>query len=237
MVRYNPWPIGRIPKEYLRPELEQVKAFYDYDDARELVDIFEREVAYFAGSTYAVSTDCCTHALELSLRLKAEIGELKYGDTVVIPEYTYVSVPMTLAKLGLKWKYKDEKWEGLYEINTPGLTRVVDGAVRWRRSMYIYGSLHCLSFQIKKRIPIGRGGMILTDNKDYYDWLKLASYDGRDLKTRYTDTDHIKTYGYHYYMTPEDAARGLILMQMIKEEGDTGFWNSYPNLKTWLKEH
>lgn len=237
MVNYNPWPIGKIPKEYLRPELEQVKAFFDYTDARELVDIFEREVAYFAGSKYAVATDCCTHAIELSLRLKAEIGDIKYGDTVIIPEYTYVSVPMTLAKLGLKWKYKNEKWEGLYEINTPGLTRVIDGAVRWQRHMYIYGSLHCLSFQIKKRIPIGRGGMILTDNKDYRDWLKFASYDGRDLNTRYTDKNHIKTYGYHYYMTPEDAARGLILMQMIKEEGDTGFWNAYPNLREWLNEY
>lgn len=236
MVKYNPWPIGRVPKEYLRPELEDVKQYFQYEDARDLVDIFEREVAYFAGSQYAVSTDCCTHAIELALRLKAELGEIRHGDTIIIPEYTYVSLPMTIAKLGLKFKFHDLKWEGLYKLDAPGITTVVDGAVRWRKDMYIYGSLHCLSFQIKKRIPIGRGGMILTDNKDYYDWLRFARYDGRDMDTRYTDKNHIKTYGYHYYMTPEDAARGLILMQKIKEQGDTGFWNNYPNLREWLKE-
>jgi dTDP-4-amino-4,6-dideoxygalactose transaminase len=225
-----------VPKEYLRPELEDVKQYFQYEDARDLVDIFEREVAYFAGSQYAVSTDCCTHAIELSLRLKAELGEIRHGDTIIIPEYTYVSLPMTIAKLGLKFKFHDLKWEGLYKLDAPGITTVVDGAVRWRKDMYIYGSLHCLSFQIKKRIPIGRGGMILTDNKDYYDWLRFARYDGRDMDTRYTDKNHIKTYGYHYYMTPEDAARGLILMQKIKEQGDTGFWNNYPNLREWLKE-
>jgi len=236
MVKYNAYPLGRIPKEYLRPELEAVKEYYDYDDARELVDIFEREVAYFAGAKYAVATDCCTHAIELSLRLKAELGEIAQGDTVIIPEYTYVSLPMTIAKLGMKFKFSDLKWEGLYKLDAPGITTVVDGAVRWRKDMYIYGTLHCLSFQIKKRIPIGRGGMILTDNKDYWEWLKLASYDGRDLNVSYVDKNHIKTYGYHYYMTPEDAARGLILMKKIKEEGDTGFWNNYPNLREWLKE-
>lgn len=237
MVKYNPWPIGRVPKEFLRPELEDVKQYFQYEDARDLIDIFEREVAYFAGSKYAVSTDCCTHAIELSLRLKAELGEIGHGDTIIIPKYTYVSLPMTIAKLGLRFKFNDLKWEGLYKLDAPGITTIVDGAVRWRKDMYIYGSLHCLSFQIKKRIPIGRGGMVLTDNKDYYDWLKLARYDGRDMDTRYTDKEHIKTYGYHYYMTPEDAARGLILMQKIKEEGDTGFWNNYPNLEEWLKEH
>lgn len=237
MVKYNPWPIGRIPKEYLRPELEEVRKYYEYDDARELIDIFERKVALFAGSKYGVSTDCCTHAIELSLRLKAELGEIAYGDTVIIPQFTYVSLPMTLRKLGLNFKFSDLKWEGLYKLDAPGITSVVDGAVRWTKGMYIYGSLHCLSFQIKKRIPIGRGGMILTDNKDYYEWLKLARYDGRDMDTRYTDKEHIKSYGYHYYMTPEDAARGLILMEQIKEEGDTGFWNNYPNLKEWLNEH
>ena len=40
--------------------------------------------------------------------------------------------------------------------------------------MYIGGdNFQTLSFQIKKRLPIGRGGMILTDDKKY-DWLVKA---------------------------------------------------------------
>jgi len=32
------------------------------------VDEFEKAIAKFYGSTFAVAVDCCTHAIELSLR-------------------------------------------------------------------------------------------------------------------------------------------------------------------------
>ena len=122
-------------------------------------------------------------------------------------------------------------WSGIYRIDG---SRVYDGAVRWKKNMYVPNSLQCLSFQIKKRIPIGRGGMILCSSKEEYDWFKLAVYDGRDLKTKYDSPDHLKMLGYHYYMTPEDAARGVILMDHIKEEGDTGNYSMYPNVNDML---
>jgi dTDP-4-amino-4,6-dideoxygalactose transaminase len=78
--------------------------------------------------------------------------------------------------------------------------------------------------------------MVLTDNPDFYEYLKMASYDGRDLLTPYDSKEHVRVLGYHYYMTPEDAARGLLLMRKIKEEGDSGTWENYPNLRQWLKE-
>jgi dTDP-4-amino-4,6-dideoxygalactose transaminase len=81
-------------------------------------------------------------------------------------------------------------------------------------------ALQTLSFQFKKRIPIGKGGMVLTDDYDAYKMIKLMSYDGRDLTTPYDSPDHIKTIGYHMYMTPEDAARGIILMDIMPEIND-----------------
>jgi dTDP-4-amino-4,6-dideoxygalactose transaminase len=42
--------------------------------------------------------------------------------------------------------------------------------------MYVgLDALQVVSFQIKKRIPIGRGGIILTDDFEAYKWLKMAS--------------------------------------------------------------
>jgi dTDP-4-amino-4,6-dideoxygalactose transaminase len=234
-MQYNPWPIGKLPDELKRPELELVKEYFNYSDPREIIGEFERMVAEFAGSKFAVAVDCCTHAIELSLRLKNHLGQIKEKDIIYVPENTYVSVPMTLYHLGFNVQFKPEKWEGLYSLDSVGKLVIVDGAVRWKRGMYIEDSLHCLSFQIKKRIPIGRGGMILTNDYDYYKWLKLASYDGRDLDTPYDSDDHIKLVGFHYYMTPEDAARGIILMNKIKQEGDSGGWMNYPNLLKWLK--
>lgn len=71
---------------------------------------------------------------------------------------------------------------------------------------------------MKKTIPIGKGGIILTDDYDAYKWLKLASYDGRNLTTPYNSESHINMIGYHMYMTPEDAARGILLMDAINEK-------------------
>ena len=101
--------------------------------------------------------------------------------------------------------------------------------------MFLGGDhIQCLSFQIKKRLPIGRGGAILTNSKDEYRKLKLMSYDGRDLTLPYTDPEHLKAIGWHHYMTPEDAARGIILMSKIpKTNKDTMSYANYPDLRNW----
>jgi dTDP-4-amino-4,6-dideoxygalactose transaminase len=93
-----------------------------------------------------------------------------------------------------------------------------------------------VSFQIKKRVPIGKGGIILTDSEDAYKWLKLASYDGRDLNTPYTSEEHVQMLGYHMYMTPEDAARGIILMDSVPEQNeDTGNHTTYIDVSEIFK--
>ena len=75
----------------------------------------------------------------------------------------------------------------------------------------IRNSLQIISFQIKKRIHIGKGGMILTNYQQSYEWLKLASNSGRHLDKPYKE-DSIGMIGWNMYMTPEDAARGIIIM-------------------------
>lgn len=236
---YNPWPLGHVPKELQRPELDQLKSLgYNFNDPRDVIGLFETKVANFAGSSYAVAVDCCTHAIELSLRYMLMKKEICVGDIVHIPNRTYVSVPITLINLGFKVEFVDYSWSGMYGIKFPERsTQVIDCAVRWIEKMYCgFNAFQCLSFQIKKPIPIGRGGMILCDDIEEYEWLKLASYDGRDLNSPYDSEDHIKMkYGFHYYMTPEDAARGIILMDNIKFTGDSGDSESYPDTKKMLQ--
>ena len=81
-----------------------------------------------------------------------------------------------------------------------------------------------------------KGGIILTDDENAAKMLKLMSYDGRDLSIPYNDPNHIKTMGYHMYMTPEDAARGIILMDNVPEENeDSGSSNVYPDVEEMIK--
>lgn len=229
---YNSWPLGKIPKEFQRPEPDIIKEMgYLWDDPRDIVDIFEEKISKFSGSKYAISVDCCSNGIFLCIKYLQMLGVIK--KKVTIPSRTYVSIPMQIYHAGWIPEFEDREWKGIYQL---GDTKIWDGAGRYTKNMYISDSLHVLSFQIKKKVPIGKGGVILTNDKNAYDWLKLASYDGRDLKLSYTDENHVKQIGWHMYMTPEDAARGIILMDRVPEVNED-FQNDkmYPDLRELLK--
>lgn len=227
-MTYNSWPLGKLPKEKQRSEPEKIKKLgYKWEDPREIIEIFENKVAEFAGSKYAVSVDCCSHALFLCIKYMGYFGDIQ------IPSNTYISVPMQIFNADCTPVFRNIEWSGIYQLHP---LPIYDAAVRWSKGMYIKDSLMCISFQIKKTIPIGRGGIILTDNKKAYNKLKLMSYDGRDLNTPYDSLGHVKCKGYHMYMTPEDAARGIILMDTNKKEGDSGNSSMYPDVsKIWRR--
>jgi hypothetical protein len=82
------------------------------------------------------------------------IGELNTSVELEIPKMTYVSAPMQIINAGNKVTFEDLEWSGVYQLKG---SRVWDGAVRWTKDMYVgLDALQVVSFQIKKRIPIGR---------------------------------------------------------------------------------
>lgn len=171
------------------------------------VSKFERIIADYYNAPYAVATDCCTHAIELCLRL----AEPEY--TINCPNRTYVSVPMTFEKLGMDWMFDEYDWEDYYHI---GCTNIIDAAVYWKKDGYVPGTLMCLSFQYKKHLNLGRGGMILLDDEKTYRTLSKTKYDGRLDNIPWAEQD-IDTLGYHYYMTPETALKGIEQFEIVKD--------------------
>ena len=228
MTEYKSWPLGQLPPEFQRPELDQLKKNgYKFSDPREVVDIFEKKVAKFAGAKYGIAVDCCSHGLFLSLKWYKDVMKM-ITEHIHIPRYTYCSVPMQIIHAGFKPVFEDVTWSGIYQLRP---FDIWDGAVRWTQGMYKSG-FHIVSFQLKKRIPIGRGGMILTNDIKAADWLRKMTYDGRDLTISYMDDD-FEHCGYHYYMTPEDAARGILLMDQVpKKNLDSGNNRTYSDLST-----
>ena len=88
----------------------------------------------------------------------------------------------------------------------------------------------CLSFHIKKHLKIGKGGIILTDNEDAAKWFKQARYEGRSEKLYHEDD--IDMIGWNMYMTPQEAAHGLALMQNISwDNQDLDENNGYRDLR------
>ena len=166
---------------------------------------FETALAEFTGAPRAIMTDCCTHAIELCLRHD------KVKEVTMTP-FTYLSIPMIMHKLNIKYVYENhspKQWIGEYPF---GLTRIWDSARRLEKNMYRPGTMQCLSFGHDKPLAIGRGGAILLDDESAYQALIRMRYDGRDLAISPWIEQQEFRVGYHYRPTIEEAQRGLELL-------------------------
>ena len=175
-----------------------------------IVKNFEDEIANFTGSKFAISVDSCTNALFL-------ISKYLNVQEVIIPSKTYLSVPQSIIHAGgtviFDKREETNNWEGLYQLKP---YPIYDSAKRLRKNMYIKDSFMALSFHIKKVLGISKGGMILTDDKLAMEWFKKARYEGRSEKN-YKEDD-IEFLGWNMYMTPQQAAHGLALLQNYEQQ-------------------
>lgn len=183
-----------------------------------VIQTFEDEVAQYAGSPYAVAVDNATNAMFLCLKyLDLDSQE------ITIPSRTFMSVPCAIIHAGHTVRFDkehpcihEEKLKGEYQLLP---TPVWDSALTFKKGMYRKDQLQCLSFSgPHKFLKLGKGGMILTDDKKAYEWLKRARYFGR----RPVDhlIEHFDMIGWNFYMLPEIAARGLVLMLGIDDSNE-----------------
>lgn len=174
----------------------------------EIVEMFEQEVAEYTGAPYAVAVDSCTNAMFLCCKY-LNVKE------VVIPNRTYLSIPQSIIHAGGTVKFEEQEWSGIYQLKPYA---IYDAAKRFTSDMYISGNYMCLSFHIKKHLSIGKGGIILTDDQESVDWFRRARYEGRNPVPY--DEDDITMLGWNMYMTPQQAAYGLTMMQSIPKHND-----------------
>ena len=179
---------------------------------------FERLLAKKTGAPYAIMTDCCTHAIEMCLRYK-QVKRTQFT------AYTYLSIPMTMHKLGIEYELVPEKWTGEYRFYG---TDIWDSARRLEEGMYRPGMMQCLSFGHNKPLQIGHGGAILLDDKEAYGILLQQRYDGRKLDCSPWETQQVFKVGYHYRPTIEDARIGLEKLHFVDEPPK---YHQYPDLR------
>lgn len=174
-----------------------------------VVSDFETTVAEYVGCKHAVAVDNCTNALFLC-------SKYHKVDLVTLPSRTYPSVPCSIIHAGGRVQFEDFEWrdKGFYRLAP---YPIYDAAHLFHKDMYkkfaFCGSevaFVCISFSATKPINIGKGGMILTDDDASIGWFKQARYCGRHEKPLMEDS--FEMIGWNMYMTPEQAARGLLLM-------------------------
>ncbi len=190
-------------------------------NAFEIVRQFEKRMAEYTEAPFGVAVDCCTNALFLCCKY-LQVEE------VTLPSKTYVSVPNSVIHAGGKVKFEDYEWNGTYQLKP---YPIIDAAKRLTKGMYESGNYMCLSFHGRKHLNIGRGGMILTDDLDAVQWFKQARFDGRHEIA--LEKDNFEMLGWNYYMTPEQAARGLNLMMFLPEVNEDLPMEKYNDLSQY----
>lgn len=194
---------------------------------------FEQALSDYTGAFYTVCLDSMSNALFLSLYYENYIKKSckKY---ITIPSRTYPSVPCEIIHAGLKVKFKQTEEKTLTGAYLLEGSNVWDSALRFTADMYIPKSYMCISFTGPyKHFKLSKGGAILTDDLHAYHWFRRARYSGR-RECSYHD-DNFDMLGWNFYMMPELATRGLLLMNQFYNSDGTKKVNEdltlpYPDL-------
>jgi len=179
----------------------------------DITNEFEREVCRYTGSKYCVALDNMSNAMFLALYYENKVMG-RTAKTLRIPSRTYPSVPCEIIHAGLKVSFYDtgkHTLKGAYQLEG---SNVWDSALSFTSQMYVPGTHYCVSFTGPyKRLKLSKGGAILTDDALANTWFRRARYSGR-REIPYHD-DHFDMIGWNFYMMPELAARGLLLMKQM----------------------
>lgn len=204
---------------------------------------FEAALCNYTGARFAVTTNSCTMALQLAVawHLWKDIPgghfEILGQRRIEIPKRTYVSVPMAIMHAGGRPKFRDEEWEGAYQLAP---LPVWDSARFFTSGMFANsayfdmrqpGAMVCVSFHASKTLGDTQGGAILHDNPDADAWLRRARFDGRTEGVGPKD-DTFTQIGWHCYMSPDVAARLLLKLSVLPLHNDPLPNDDYPDLST-----
>ena len=178
-----------------------------------ITEDFEKALSDYTGAPYVITVDNASNALFLAL-----MYEKVKGQEITIPCRTYPSVPCEIIHAGAKVNFKEmegKKIKGAYQLEP---TNVWDSALRFTSDMYIPDTHMCISFTGPyKHFKLSKGGAILTDSEDAFFWFKRARYSGR-RECSYHE-DNLDMIGWNFYMMPELAARGLLMINQFYHEG------------------
>ena len=199
-----------------------------------ITEDFEKALSDYTGAPYVITVDNMSNAMFLALYYEKNVKNGIEGDKITIPCRTYPSVPCEIIHAGLKVDFEHVEGKtikGMYQLKG---SNVWDSALTFTGDMYKPGQHICISFTGPyKHFKLSKGGAILTDSLEAYHWFKRARYSGR-RECSYHD-DYLDMIGWNFYMMPELAARGLLLMNQFYNLDGTKKYNTdlelpYPDL-------
>jgi dTDP-4-amino-4,6-dideoxygalactose transaminase len=198
-----------------------------------ITEEFEEKLGHYTGAKYVVTVDNMSNALFLSLYYEHKVMN-RTEEVITIPSRTYPSVPCEIIHSGLKVNFEPVEGKtikGAYQLKG---SNVWDSALTFTADMYKPNTHMCVSFTGPyKHFKLSKGGAILTDDVEAYRWFKRARYSGRREMSYHED--NFDMLGWNFYMMPELATRGVLLMNQFYEIGGSKKHNEdlelpYPDL-------
>ena len=179
-----------------------------------ITENFERALSEYTGAPYVVTLDNQSNGLFLSLYYEKNVTKTLNVEKISIPCRTYPSVPCEIIHAGLKVDFQPVEGKtikGAYQLYP---SKTWDSALRFTANMYVPDTFMCISFTGPyKHFKLSKGGAILTDSLEAYHWFKRARFSGR-RECSYHD-DYLDMLGWNFYMMPELATRGMLLMNQF----------------------
>jgi len=174
--------------------LNAFPVFVDCDDYYN-IDI-EKTIQFIKKET--VFKDGCTYNKTTERKISAIIPVHIFGNAVNMDKLYKICKKQNIkiiedATESLGTRYKQGKFSGKHT-----------GTV---------GELGCLSFNGNKIITTGGGGMILTNNKEYFEKAKYLTTQAKDDTIRYVHNE----IGYNYRLTNIQAAMGVAQLEKLPE--------------------
>lgn len=201
--------------------------------------LFEEEFAEYVGSKYAVFVNSCTSALKLALEWKKSQFPNHSSLKVTVPSMTFAATVNEVELAGLKPVFCDINKHSLC-ISEEGMEKAINEgdadlllpvnyggnvATQWTAKRTIVDSAHtifrgcftgatmCFSFYPTKNMTCGEGGMIVTNDREEYEWYMKARHHG---KTKAVGSGYdIEFIGSKYNNTDIAAAIGRVQLSRL----------------------
>lgn len=195
---------------------------------------FEEKFAEYIGAKYAVFVDSGTSALFLSLKYLQESAQLM---SITVPSLTFTATAEAAINAGYKIEFGDVDYTSLCLKdeygNQPTLPVHLTGNKSAQTDAYLYDSAHriekddvkdskslwCYSFYATKNLTTVQGGMVATNNKNAFEWLKMTRDHGLDMGTKERYTGKYKQYDVKQvgYRVKGDDLRAVIGLEQLKK--------------------
>ena len=200
------------------------------------VDKFEKLLNFTLGTQNLLSVNSGTSALELSYHLL----DLKPGDEVITPVFTFIGANLPLVRQGVKIVFADVKdnllmdWDDALKKITPQTRAVVNvhlfGQLNETRKLpipIVGDAAQCLektkgerftaySFQATKILTTVDGGALVCERLEDYKRAKLLRFYGIDRETGKDNIEvDIVEAGYKYHMNDVTAAIGIAALKVL----------------------